>query len=166
MKICISLIAVAVVAFAKEGELDILERTINFVIFAGLIYYLLADFVKKFFGDRTRSIVSAFERAQDKVKEARTNREKAAAGLDEARVNSESIIKFAKDEAIAIADRVAAKTDDEIKILHKLKEESKVVAENKMIRAVVASTMSEILNADDILSDQDAIVETLRKRAL
>ncbi|MDR2638666.1 MAG: hypothetical protein LBC09_02375 [Helicobacteraceae bacterium] len=166
MRAFILLISAAAAAFGAEGELDILWRTINFAIFAGLTYYLLADFVRKFFGDRTRSIVSAFEKAQDKAKEARSNREKAAAALDEAKANAESIVKFAKDEAIAIADRVSAKTDEEIKVLHKLKEESKIVAENKMIRAVVASTMGEILSADDLLSDQDAIVENLRKRAI
>jgi F-type H+-transporting ATPase subunit b len=156
----------AVTAFAagEESELDILWRTINFVIFAGLVYWLFAGFIKKFFGDRTRSIVTAFEKAQDKTKEARSNRENAAALLEEAKANADSIVKFAKDEAFAIADRSAAKTEDEIKILHKLKDENKIVAENKMIRAVVAATMGEILSADDILSDQDAIVENLRKR--
>ncbi|MDR2151750.1 MAG: hypothetical protein LBO72_02910 [Helicobacteraceae bacterium] len=166
MKALVSFVCAAIAAFANEGEVDIVWRTVNFVIFAGLTYYLLAGFARKFFGDRTRSIVAAFEKAQDKAKEARSNREKAALALEEAKANGESIVKFAKDEAIAIADRIAAKTDDEIKMLHKLKDESKVVAENKMIRAVVAATMGEILNADDILNNQDAIVENLRKRAL
>jgi F-type H+-transporting ATPase subunit b len=166
VKVFALFIFAAAAAFASEAELDIVWRTINFVVFAGLVYYLFAGFIKKFFGDRTRSIVLAFEKAQDKAKEARSSREKAALALEEAKANAESIIKFANDEAIAISDRVAVKTDEEIKILHKLKDESKIVAENKMVRAVVAATMGEILSADDILNDQDAIVENLRKRAL
>ncbi|MDR1912346.1 MAG: hypothetical protein LBQ52_08400 [Helicobacteraceae bacterium] len=159
-------VGVATIAFAEEGEVDIMWRSINFVIFAALVYWLLAGFIKKFFGDRVKSIVTAFERAQDKAKEARAKREKAEAALEEARATAQSAIKFANEEAIAIGERLAAKTEEEIKILHKLKDENKIVAENKMIRAVVASAMGEILSAEEILNDQDAVIETLRKRAL
>ena len=45
--------------FAQEGaetDYDIVQRTVNFIIFAGILWYLLADKIKAFFADRTLSI--------------------------------------------------------------------------------------------------------------
>ena len=42
--------------FAAEGaetNYDIVQRTVNFIIFAGILWYLLADKVKAFFANRS-----------------------------------------------------------------------------------------------------------------
>ena len=49
-------LALAPVALlANEGavETDIVQRTVNFIIFAGILWYLLADKIKAFFANRT-----------------------------------------------------------------------------------------------------------------
>ncbi|GHS89368.1 hypothetical protein FACS189487_09460 [Campylobacterota bacterium] len=158
------LTAIGAACAGDGGGVDIGWRTLNFVIFAALVYWLFAGFFKKFFGERSQSIALMFERAQDRAKEARLNREKAQADLALAKESAEAILKSAHEEAAILTDRTARKMEEEIKILHKLKEESRVVSENKMIRTVVARTLGEILSSGDILNNQDAIVENLRKR--
>jgi len=51
-KLLLTLLALAPVAlFANSdgAETDIIQRTVNFVIFAGILWYLLADKIKAFF---------------------------------------------------------------------------------------------------------------------
>ena len=47
----LGLALVPVALFANEGakETDIVQRTVNFIIFAGILWYLLADKIKAFF---------------------------------------------------------------------------------------------------------------------
>lgn len=153
------------VAFAAEGgEIDLLQRTVNFAIFAGLVYYLFAGFLKNFFGQRSSAIAAAFERAQDRVKEARQSRESALRQVEEAKAKADEIVSVARQEAILLSERVTARGEEELKILQKQKDEAMTVAGNRMVRNVVSQTMGDILNAEDLLSEQDVIVENMMKR--
>ncbi|MDR3162326.1 MAG: hypothetical protein LBT81_00490 [Helicobacteraceae bacterium] len=164
-KICTIFFTLSSCAFAAGGaEVDIIERTFNFAIFAALIYVLLAKPIRNFFTGRTQSIMVVFEKAQERAKEAKSAREEAELRLKQAKEQAKEIVTLANEDAAAAAARTSTKGEEEIKLLHRLKEESKTVMENKMIRAVVTETMGEILSADDFLSDQKAIVENLIKR--
>lgn len=155
----------ATAAFAAEGgEIDLLQRAVNFLIFAGLVYYLLAGKLKEFFAQRSGAIAAAFEKAQDRVKEARQNRENALRQLEEAKAKADEIVSVARQEAAMLSERVILRGEEESKILHKQKEEAMAVAGNRMVRNVVTQTMGDILGAEDILSDQNAIVEKMMKR--
>ena len=64
-------LALAPVAiFASEGavETDIVQRTVNFIIFAAILWYLLADKIKAFFASRTLGIQAELDKVQDTLK--------------------------------------------------------------------------------------------------
>ena len=66
-------------AFAEGGgETDIIARTFNFIIFAGIIYYLIAEPLKSFFENRTLSIENQFKKNQEKLKESEEAKKEAA----------------------------------------------------------------------------------------
>lgn len=150
--------------WAAGGETDTLPRVVNFLIFAWLAYFFFADMIKKFFGARREEIASSFEKVQDRIKEAKANREAAQRELEEARSKAEEIVAYAKNEAQMLADRIASRGEEECALLGRQQEESLLVAHNKMVRTVVSDTMAEILQGDDILADQDQVVENLIKR--
>lgn len=160
----LAILGVACAADHADVELDIFWRTINFFIFAALVFWLFKGMAAKFFGDRTASIVAALEKAQERAREARLQRENAQSLLDEAKTTAQGIVSLAQEEAVNLAARIAERAQEDIKVLNKLKEESKIVAENKLVRTVVASTLGDILSADDFLSDQETIVDNLIKR--
>ena len=64
-------------AFAEGGETDIIARTFNFIIFAGIIYYLIAEPLKSFFENRTLSIENQFKKNQEKLKESEEAKKEA-----------------------------------------------------------------------------------------
>lgn len=150
--------------FASGGETDLVQRAVNFAIFAGLSYYLFAGFIKNFFGQRSSAIATQFERAQDKAKAAKVAKEEANKLLQEAKLKADEIVASAKDEAVLLVKKIKERKDDEIKILNKLKDETKLVMENKMVRSVVSETMSDILDSDELLADQSGVVQNMIKR--
>ena len=150
--------------FASDVETDVIQRTVNFLIFAGLSWYLFAGFIKNFFGQRSSSIAASFERAQDKAKQAKAAKEEASKELEDAKRRAIEIVESSKEEAILLVRKIKERKDDEIKMLNKLKDESKLVMENRMIRSVVAQTMGDILDSDELLADQSGVVQNIIKK--
>ena len=66
--ILLSITPLVLFANSTEVHTDIVERSVNFFIFAAIIYYLLADKLKTFFGDRTKSIQAELDKAQEMIK--------------------------------------------------------------------------------------------------
>jgi len=64
----LALAPVALFANSHGAETDIVQRTVNFIIFAGILWYLLADKIKAFFAERSLSIQSELDKVQDTLK--------------------------------------------------------------------------------------------------
>ena len=58
-------------AAGKEVDYDIIERTINFVIFFGLVYYFAADGVRNVFKNRRDEIANALAKIQEKLQDSK-----------------------------------------------------------------------------------------------
>ena len=79
MKKVILVLGVLVVSlFANEhsgpvaiSDTDFVPRLINFVIFAGILWYLLADKVKEFYSNRSKAIATAFSQIEEQLKKSR-----------------------------------------------------------------------------------------------
>lgn len=98
-------LALAPVAlFASEGavETDIVQRTVNFIIFAGILWYLLADKIKAFFANRTLSIQAELDKVQETLKASQDKVSDAQKKLEEAKKLATEIIEGAKADMIQL----------------------------------------------------------------
>ena len=80
MKRIIVLLVVApyiLLAANGSGEVDIIERTINFVIFFALIYYFAADKIKAIFVNRREEIAGSLARIQEKLQASKKEKQQA-----------------------------------------------------------------------------------------
>lgn len=154
----------SVTGLMAAGETDTLPRTVNFLIFAWLVYFFFGNMVKSFFSARRNEIVHSFEKVQDRIKEARAAKETAARELSEAKAKAEEIVSFARQEAQMLSERIVKRGEEELLLLHRQKDEALLVSNNRMVRTVVSQTMGDILQGDDILADQDQVLENLMKR--
>ncbi len=116
-----------VFVFGSDVQTDILPRSVNFLIFVAIMYYILADKARAYFTGRTASIEDEFAKIdrqklanKKKITDANKELEKAKllAGkiVDEATANIDNIklhIKKATDEKIA---QLVKKTDENITI--------------------------------------------------
>jgi F-type H+-transporting ATPase subunit b len=60
----------ALASDAEHAGTDIVQRTVNFILFVGLIWYMVAEPVKNYFTSRSKSIADDLKRVQDKLNES------------------------------------------------------------------------------------------------
>ncbi|MDA3968614.1 F0F1 ATP synthase subunit B [Helicobacter ibis] len=149
---------------AGSGEVDIVERSINFVIFFALIYYFAADKVKTMFVERRNSIAESLSKIQDKLQESKKEKQKALKQLEEAKKTANDIIETAKKEALIIAQKVDEQTNEEIESLVRQFNDDIAFERKKIERSVVADTLEEFLNSDLLTLNKETLVRTLLKK--
>lgn len=147
-----------------HGETDIIPRTINFLIFAGLVWYLLASPIKNFFAGRSSGIAEEFEKIQAKLKEAKSAKEEARKKVEEAKAHAEEIRATAEKETGMMLEKLKEQETRDVEQLKKQLEENVQVARNQMVREVVRDTMGEILGSKEIVSENKELVSTLLKK--
>jgi F-type H+-transporting ATPase subunit b len=144
--------------FASEaagGHTDIVPRTINFIIFVALLWYLVGDKVKRFFAERKERIAKRFEEVEQKLKESKARKEALKNELIQTKKLAEEIRENAKKEAELIEQKIKAQIEEEIAILQKHFEEFKQNEIKKAKQEAVAAFMQEVLK-DVHLSSEDA----------
>jgi len=149
----------SVAAFASEaaatGGTDIVARTINFLIFAAILWYLVGNKAITFFRNRKEEIASRFQEVENKLKEAKLKKEALKAKLEEAKIKATEIIEDSKKEAEHIYTSIIEETKQELEILEKHFEEAKVAEIRKAKREAIKSFLEDVLK-DVHLSSEDA----------
>ncbi len=159
------LASVAVFASGSEHtETDIIPRAVNFLIFAALAYYLLADKLKAFFSDRTASIAKAYEDAENKIKEAKAALNEAKAKKEEAAKIASELVASAKTDALFQIKKIAEHGDEEVARIEKAADEEMLMLRKKAIVDVIESTMDEIITKDGFGVDDKDFAKIIAKR--
>ena len=93
--------------FAQTGrESDFFPRVLNFVIFAALLYYLLANPIKDFFKGRSEDIAEQLNEIEEKLQAAKDEKKEAQTRLDSSEKKAKHIIADAKAEAVILAEKI------------------------------------------------------------
>jgi F-type H+-transporting ATPase subunit b len=164
-KILILFFVSGVSLFASSGgEVDIVPRTINFLIFAAIVYYLVAEPIKGFFSGRSSDIASSFELIQKKLKEAKDEKIAAQKYLDEARVKASEMMQDVKKEAVLVRENMQKQLKIDIAVLHKQKDELKEIDRNHMIRAVVKNSIEDMFQYKELDVDRKVTVNSLVRK--
>jgi F-type H+-transporting ATPase subunit b len=149
--------------FAGEGHTDIIERTINFSIFLAILYYLIAEPLKKFLSDRTLSIESEFKRNEAKLEESKKAKDKMKEEVISAKRRAGIIIADAKKEAELIKSKLEETYKHDLVLLEKQQVELIELQERKMVQSVVAEVMKDVLKGDISLDSQSISNLLVRK---
>ncbi len=146
------------------GETDIFYRAINFIIFASIMYYLLADHAKNFYKGRIAGIADQLDSIQVKVKESVTAKETAQAKVEEAKANALALVETSKKEAQLLCVKVANDTEVELKNLEKGFKEKTDIERRRMTRDVVGTVLDEMFDKDSISIDKEELVKIVMKK--
>lgn len=147
------------------GETDILPRAINFIIFAAILYYLLADHVKVAYKGRIAGIADRLDSIQTKVKESFNAKENALSKVEVAKSSAKTLIETSKKEAQLLVDKVQSDTKQELLNLEKAYQEKIEIERRKMTREVVNSVLDEIFAEDAVSLDKEELVKIVMKKA-
>lgn len=159
-------LALAPVAlFAQEGaETDIIQRTVNFVIFAGILWYLLADKIKVYFAERSLSIQAELDKVQETLNASQNKIDTAAKDLEDAKVLAAEIIENAKADVDSIKQKVAEAVDAEIAHFDKSFDDKVKVETRKAKKEIVAEVLEELFNSDNAELTQDELSNIVLKK--
>lgn len=147
-----------------NGETDIFPRTINFILFASILYYLVAQPAKEFFKGRITGIADRLESIQAKVKESASAKENAQGQVEKAKTEAKILLETAKKEAVLIADKIAKDTSMELKNLEKSFNEKTDVERRKMTREVVNGVLDEMFENDALSLDKNELIQIVMEK--
>jgi F-type H+-transporting ATPase subunit b len=161
-------VAAPLALFASDAhasvETDILERTVNFFIFIAIIYYLLADIIKGFFRDRTKSIQSELDKVQDMLKSSEQKVAEAKQGIEDAKKVADELVASANNDVDSIKQKIEAAVDQEIAYLSKSFDEKVELESRKVKKEVVENVLNQLLSDENIALSQDELANIILKK--
>lgn len=166
-KILALLLMVSSVAFASEaghGDTDIIQRTVNFLLFAGLIWYLVAEPVKSYFASRSGKIADELNKVQEKLKQSVELKKEALAKISEAEKFAEELAAATKKENKILNDNIMAQCDSDLEALAKQHESKKDFETRNMVAEVVEEVITETLNQSSEVFDRKAMANVILKK--
>lgn len=159
-----STFALASSGSAEHGGTDIVQRTVNFLLFAGLIWYLVAEPAKNYFASRSRSIADEMKKVQDKLKETASLKKDALAKVSVAEKFAADLAISSKKENKIINDAIMAQCDADIETMAKQQAALMEFEQRKMVRSVVETTLKEVLSQSDDSFDKEAMANVILKK--
>ena len=160
----LALVPVALLANEGAVETDLIQRTVNFIIFAGILWYLLADKIKAFFAERSLSIQGELDKVQDTLKASQDKVKDAQKKLEEAKKIATEIIDGAKADIDSVKQKVATAVDSDIVNLNKNLEEMMKVEISKAKKEVVTQVLEELLSSENIKLTQQELANIVLKK--
>jgi F-type H+-transporting ATPase subunit b len=161
----IALLFPAILFAAGAGEeTDTVQRIVNFIIFAAIIYYLLAHRVKAYFAGRTASIQAELDKVQDTLKASEAKVEDAKAQLENAKKIAAEIVAGANLDIDKIKDSVSRNVTQEINYMQKTFNEKLEIELKKAKKEVVAEVLEELLDSKNIDVTNEELASIVLKK--
>ena len=151
--------------FAQTGRhTDFIPRIFNFLVFAGLIYYLVASPIKDFFRGRKEGIAAQLNEIESRLQEAKDLQKAAEQAVVESELKAKEIIDDSKKEAALLTQRMEESREKDLALLEKLHEEKMEHEERRMLKATIASVLDENITGDDIPLSEKQVVKIIAKK--
>ncbi len=146
-----------------EGT-DIFPRTVNFIIFAAILYYLAAKPIKEFLSGRKAEIAGKLDSIQMKLRESHGKKDLALQKVEEAKVTAKVLVETAKKEAILLSERISIEADAEIENLEKAFQDKTIIERRKITRIVVGELLDDMFKDGSVSLNQDEILKIVSKK--
>jgi F-type H+-transporting ATPase subunit b len=147
-----------------EHSTDIVWRTINFLVFAGIVWYFVAEPAKNYFASRSKAIAEELQKVQEKLTESKTAKEKALQALSDAEKLAKEILENSKKENKILQDSIMNQSNNDLEVISKQNGNLMELEKRKMVREVVDTTLNKLLAEDNDSFDKKAMVDVILKK--
>ena len=154
----------ALASEAGHGETDIVQRTVNFLLFAGLVWYLVGEPAKSYFASRSQGISGELKKVQEKLEESITLKKDALAKISDAEKFAQDLIVSSKKENKVINDKIMTQCDADLENISKQSVSTKEFEQRKMVRSVVEDVLNETLAQSSESFDKEAMANVILKK--
>lgn len=145
-------------------ESDFIWRSINFLIFIAILYFLVFDKIKSIFVARRDEIADRLQEVQDKLKESKMAKEAAQKRLGEAKDRANDIVATAKKEAFMLSQKIDEQSNLDIKNLIAHHESAIEFEKKKMQKEVLSEILDELFKGDVLNLSKSDYVDILMKK--
>jgi len=139
-------------------ESDFKYRVLNFSVFAGILYYLLANPVKEYFSGRTEEIANKLEEIEEKLQASKNERLAAEENLLKAESKAKEIVANAENEAKIISANIAEKNSVSLELLEQQAAEKQALTSKKATQTTINELLNENFDNSDIAVDEAKVV--------
>lgn len=143
---------------------DFIERTINFIIFVAILWYLLKNKIKFALKDRQDKIASQLNAVQDRLIQSKIKKEEAIKSLEDSKKFANEIIANAKKEANIITTNIQKQCKNDIAIINKHHQELLLFEQKRIKRMVISEVLDELLSDKNIKLDKKDYINILAKK--
>jgi len=154
----------ALASNAEHAGTDIVQRTVNFLLFAGLVWYLVAEPIKSYFSSRSQGIADELKKVQDKLSETISFKKDALAKISDAEKFADELVTSSKKENKIINDNMMIQCDVELEALDKQHVSLTDFEQRKMVRTVVENVLNEVLSQSSDSFDKEAMANVILKK--
>ncbi|NOX15061.1 MAG: F0F1 ATP synthase subunit B [Epsilonproteobacteria bacterium] len=151
-------------AEGAEHSTDIIPRTINFIIFAAIIYYLAAKPIKDFFVSRSVGVADKLNLIQEKLKTTNRQKEEAKQLVQKAKVKAKSILEIADEEIQLQKIKIEEDLEQEIEYLNKAFEDFTNIERRKMTREVISEVLDAVFEDGNLSLKKDELLDIVLKK--
>jgi F-type H+-transporting ATPase subunit b len=148
---------------ASEGT-DIIPRTINFLIFAGILYYLAANQIKDFFTGRRAGIAERLNSIQEKLKESDREKAEAKELIAQAKAEAKEILETSKEETEILKSKILETLELDLENLEKGYEDQISIERRKMTRTVISEVLDDVFAKDSLSLEKDELLNIVMKK--
>lgn len=166
-KILIIMLMISTYALASNGEQsgsDIVQRTVNFLLFAGLVWYLVAEPAKNYFASRSQGIADELQKVQEKLKETIAKKKEALDKISDAEKFKAELEISSKKENRIINDNIMTQCDLNLENIAKHNVSLMEFEQRKMVRNVVEEILEEVLTQSSESFDNEAMANVILKK--
>ena len=169
-KILFTLLSLSVAAIAStdahvdSGATDIVERTVNFLIFVGVVYYLIAEPVKEFFTGRSKGIADEQNKVKEKLEESKKAKELAKLEIDAANKFAQELEVTAKKENKIVNDNIMTQCDSDLQNLENQNGILMDFDQRAMTREVVETVMNDVMTQENENFGKEAMAQIVMKK--
>ncbi len=143
---------------------DFKYRVLNFTIFAGLVYYLVANPIKAFFSGRSENISNQLVEIEEKLNASKNERRLAEENVAKAENKAKEIISDAEKESKLLASAIIEKSENTLSLLEKQLEEKQEVEVKKATKETINAVLNDGFDNSDINIDETKVVSLISKK--
>ncbi|GAA7949556.1 F0F1 ATP synthase subunit B [Helicobacter pylori] len=146
------------------SQTDIIERSLNFLLFAGILWYFLAKKLRSFLHSKSLEISKRLEEIQAQLKVSKENKKKLLKELEQAKEKAELIISDANKEAYTITQKYELQTKMDVENLIKNSKALMDLEVKKIKRELVESVFKDLRESKKVSFNTQDCVNILKQR--
>ncbi|MCQ2751265.1 F0F1 ATP synthase subunit B [Helicobacter pylori] len=146
------------------SQTDVIERSLNFLLFAGILWYFLAKKLRAFLRSKSLEISKRLEEIQAQLKVSKENKKKLLKELEQAKEKAELIISDANKEAYTITQKYELQTKMDVENLIKNSKALMDLEVKKIKRELVESVFKDLRESKKVSFSSQDCVNILKQR--